>query len=157
MTDDFSAIKPRTLQEVVSAEETWENTANAEWPVAEGPSVLKHNNLYYFVYSANDFRNPDYAVGYAVGKSPYGPWTKHGGNPVLSKKDVGINGPGHGDFVRDDQGNLYYVFHTHQSDTRVAPRATAIVKANFKKDTGAGADELVLDGKNFYYLKLPAD
>lgn len=154
MADDFSVIKPQTLKEVISAEQPWENTAKTEWPVAEGPSILKHNGFYYFVYSANDFRNPDYAVGYAVSKSPYGPWQKYTGNPVLSKADVGVNGTGHGDFVRNDKGNLYYVLHTHHSNTSVAPRVTAIVKAHFTKDSGAGVDKLILDGKSFYYPKL---
>lgn len=157
MTDDFSAIKPETLKEVISAKEPWENTANAEWPVSEGPSILKHNGLYYFVYSANDFRNPDYAVGYAVSKSPLGPWQKYKGNPVLSKADVGINGTGHGDFVRDQKGDLYYVFHTHQSNTTVAPRITAVVKTHFAKDSATGIDKLVLDGKSFYYPALVND
>lgn len=72
MTDDFSAIKPETLRECINATEDWENTTHA-YPVAEGPSILKHNNLYYFVYTANDFRNPDYSVGYAVSTSPTDP------------------------------------------------------------------------------------
>jgi len=151
MADDFSVIKPETLKEVLSAKEPWENTANAEWPVSEGPSILKHKGLYYLVYSANDFRNPDYAVGYAVSKSPLGPWQKYKGNPVLSRKDVGINGTGHGDFVKDEHGDLYYVFHTHQSNTTVGPRITAVVKAQFTKDKGSSTDKLVLDGKSFYY------
>ena len=37
MKDDYSGIKEETLQEVIAAKEPWENTANAEWPVAEGP------------------------------------------------------------------------------------------------------------------------
>ena len=45
MTDDFSAIKPETLQECITATEPWENTANSKWPVAEGPALIKHKNL----------------------------------------------------------------------------------------------------------------
>jgi len=157
MTDDFSAIKPETLKEVLSAKEPWENTAKAEWPVSEGPSILKHNGLYYLVYSANDFRNPDYAVGYAVSKSPVGPWQKYKGNPVLSRKDIGINGTGHGDFVRNSKGDLYYVFHTHQSNTTVGPRITAIVKAHFAKDKASGIDKLVIEKNSFYYPALAND
>ena len=150
MTDDFSAIKPETLRECITATEDWENTTHA-YPVAEGPSILKHNNLYYFVYTANDFRNPDYAVGYAVASSPYGPWKKHAGNPILSRKNIGRNGTGHGDFIKDDKGNLFYVFHTHNSDTKVAPRTTAIIKAMFVKDSTGGIDKLTIDEKSFYY------
>jgi xylan 1,4-beta-xylosidase len=65
LKDDLSGIRPETLKECITATDEWENTARAEWPVAEGPSVLKHKGMYYLLYTANDFRNPDYAVGYA--------------------------------------------------------------------------------------------
>jgi beta-xylosidase len=134
MTDDLRGIKPATLQECITATDKWENTANAEWPVTEGPSVFKHRGLYYLVYTANDFRNPDYAVGYATSKSPMGPWQKHSGNPVLNKGMVGQNGPGHGDFFKDGKDQLFYVFHTHFSPQRVGPRKTAMVRAVMHKN-----------------------
>lgn len=153
MEDDMSAIKPETLQECITAEEPWENTQNVAWPVAEGPSILKRNGLYYFVYSTNDFRNPDYAVGYAVSDSPYGPWEKWQENPILSRQHVGENGTGHGDFFTNGQGELYYVLHTHNSDTTVSPRRTAIVKAHFEAGQGAEADKLHMDSDSFYFLQ----
>jgi beta-xylosidase len=157
LTDDFSAVKPETLRECITATEPWENTQGAKWPVTEGPSVLKHKGLYYLFYTANDFRNPDYAVGYAVGNTPYGPWKKYSGNPVLSRKNTGINGPGHGDFFLDKQGKMYYVFHTHFSDSVVGPRRTAIVKVKFAKDRPAGIDKLTVNKKSFSFLKPAAD
>ncbi|WP_207434149.1 glycoside hydrolase family 43 protein [Sabulibacter ruber] len=153
MTDDFSAIKPETLRECVSAKEPWEHTVRAEWPVVEGPSILKHKNLYYLVYSANDFRNPDYAVGYAVSKNPLGPWEKQKDSPIISRAGMGINGTGHGDFFQDKKGTLYYVFHTHNSNAQVGPRQTAIVKANFSKKNNNGKANLTVDHKTFYYPK----
>jgi len=152
MTDDFSAIKPRTLHPCITATEKWENTAHTSWPVTEGPSLLKHKNLYYLFYTANDFRNPDYAVGYAVSKHPEGPWKKYAGNPIISKNNIGKNGTGHGDFIKDKKGNLLYVFHTHNSDSIVAPRTTAVVKIRFVKDEKKGSDKLKVDEKSFYYL-----
>lgn len=131
MENDFSAIKPATLKECVAAELPWENTTQ-KWPVAEGPSILKQKGIYYLFYSANDFRNPDYAVGYATSKSATGPWTKHGGNPVLNKQTIGQPGTGHGDFFKKDN-QLWYVFHTHNSESTVGPRKTAIIKVNFDK------------------------
>lgn len=154
LSDDFSAIKPNTLQQCITATDTWENTANTAWPVTEGPSVVKHKNLYYLFYTANDFRNPDYAVGYATSNHPNGPWKKYSGNPILSKNNIGKNGTGHGDFIRDKGGNLFYVFHTHNSDSIVAPRTTAIVKVRFVKDIKSGIDKLIIDNKSFYYLKI---
>ncbi|RDV16572.1 beta-xylosidase [Pontibacter diazotrophicus] len=154
MTDNFSGIKEETLRECIAAEEPWENTANADWPVAEGPTVLKHKGLYYMIYSANDFRNPDYAVGYATSRSPLGPWVKHNSSPVISTKTIGESGTGHGDILKDKSGNLVYVFHTHQSDTTVAPRKTAMVKANFLESPGGGEAKLIVDPNSFFYPKV---
>jgi len=151
MTDDFSAILPATLKECITATSLWENTKATDWPVTEGPSVIKHKNIYYLFYTANDFRNPDYAVGYATSNSPYGPWIKYAGNPIISKKNIGFNGSGHGDFIKDAKNNWWYVFHTHFSDSIVAPRRTAIVKVYFLKVKN-DIDELVVDEKSFHFL-----
>jgi len=153
LKDDLSDIKPRTAKECISATAPWENTAHASWPVTEGPTVLKHKNLYYLFYSANDFRNIDYAVGYATASAPYGPWKKFSGNPIISRQNTGHNGTGHGDFIRDEQGGLWYVLHTHHSNSRVSPRATAIVKARFVKD-GSKPDKVVMEAPSFRYLRL---
>jgi beta-xylosidase len=152
MTGDFSTIKPETLQECITADNAWENTASSAWPVTEGPSMLKHRHLYYLFYTANDFRNPDYAVGYATSKSPLGPWKKFEGNPIISKKRIGQNGTGHGDFVMNRQKQLFYVFHTHFSARAVCPRKTAIVKVRFFTDKD-GIVKLEADQKSFYFLK----
>lgn len=129
ISDTFDALDESTLTECVASEPgTWEDTWNAEWRVAEGPTILKDGGRYYFFYSSNDFRNPDYAVGYAVADSPLGPWAKYGGNPVIDRHLLGYNGTGHGDVFRDGAGSMYYVFHTHQSDSVVAPRRTALIR-----------------------------
>ncbi|WP_311196128.1 family 43 glycosylhydrolase [Antarcticibacterium sp. 1MA-6-2] len=88
------------------------------------------------MYSANDFRNPDYAVGYATSKSPLGPWRKANNGPIISRSFMGENGPGHGDLFRNSKNELLYVFHTHYSGSEVHPRKTAITKLIFE-DSGA--------------------
>lgn len=147
LTDDLSTIKPETLKECITATEPWENTANTNWPVTEGPAVIKHNDLYYLFYTANDFRNPDYATGYATSTTPYGPWKKYSGNPIVSRKNIVINGTGHGDFIKKG-GQLFYVFHTHYSDSVVGPRRTAFVPVRFAKD--GETDKVVVDEKGFF-------
>ena len=150
MTDDFSAIKQETLHECITATENWENTLNAPWPVTEGPAILKRKKTYYLFYTANDFRNPDYAVGYATSNNPLGPWKKYFGNPVLNKKIVGHNGTGHGDFFKRGK-KLWYVFHTHYSNIRVAPRKTALISMRFVK-TKNDSDYLIVENKSFHFL-----
>ncbi|RAV98231.1 glycoside hydrolase family 43 protein [Pseudochryseolinea flava] len=128
MNDDLSGVKSETTKECVSGIERWENTQSVPWPVTEGPTVIKQDGIYYMFYSANDFRNPDYAVGYATSKHPLGPWTKYSGNPILVRDMFGINGTGHGDLFKVKR-QWYYVFHTHHSNARTGPRKTALVKA----------------------------
>ncbi|KQM69332.1 beta-xylosidase [Pedobacter sp. Leaf216] len=152
LKSDLSDVIQETTKPCLSATETWENTAKTDWPVTEGPTVLKKDNVYYLFYAANDFRNPDYAVGYATSKSPTGPWVKYDRNPIISKKWVNINGTGHGDFFTDKNGRLQYVFHTHYSNQKVSPRATAIVKAAFVKDK-KGIYQMQIDQKSFRVLE----
>ena len=152
LQDDLLAIKPETLRECIVGEREWENTQNTDWPVTEGPTVLKYKGLYYLIYSANDFRNPDYAVGYAVSDSPMGPWKKSDKNPIIHKGELGENGPGHGDVFTDAQGNLQYVLHTHFDDAMVQPRRTAMVNIQFVQDSSK-SDYLKINTNKFRFLK----
>ena len=152
LEDDLLAIKPETLKECLSAEQKWENTKNVEWPVSEGPTVLKHGDLYYMIYSANDFRNPDYAVGFATSNSPLGPWEKAIESPIIHKDVLGIYGTGHGDVFFDKSGEMQYVLHTHFNDSQVSPRRTAIVKIDFKEN-GNESDLLKIEKESFRFLK----
>lgn len=130
MTNDLMDIKEETTVECIHATEAWENTENASWPVTEGPTVLHIGDTYYLFYSANDYRNIDYAVGLATATSPFGPWTKSA-QPIISRSNTGYYGTGHGDMLRDKDGNWWYVLHTHNSFTEVQLRKTAIVGMTF--------------------------
>ena len=102
----------------------------------EGPTVIKIDKMYYLFYSANHFMSRDYAVGYAVSESPFGPWKKYSGNPVIHRSIVGENGSGHGDIFRNEKGEYHYVYHVHNNDSTVHPRKTRIVKLNVVKQNG---------------------
>lgn len=154
MKNDFSGIEESTLKECISGQGLWENTDNSKWPVTEGPTVLKHNGLYYMLYSANDFRNVNYAVGYATATNPFGPWTKYKGNPIISKQNIQHNGTGHGDLLQDKNGNWYYVLHTHASANTVSPRLTGIVPLSFVKEERGGPDKIIIDSARFHYLQI---
>jgi beta-xylosidase len=134
MLPDLSGIKTETLTACVSAEKGWEDTQSVDWTVVEGPTVVKKAGLYYLFYSANDFRNIDYAVGYAVSESPYGPWRKGENNPIISRHLLDKPGTGHGDLFQDTSGNWNYVFHVHASDSTVIPRKTGIVPLKWDDD-----------------------
>lgn len=125
---DAGKIKPETLTKCFGQTEPWEATPNFESaPIMEGPTVVKMKSKYYLFYSANHFKNIDYAVGYAVSDSPMGPWIKYEGNPIIHRSIVGENGSGHGDLFKGVDGLLYYVYHIHFDQQQTAPRRTRIV------------------------------
>lgn len=151
LKNDLSDIDTTTAKECISAEKPWENEAKTNWPVSEGPTVIKHDGLYYLLYSCNDFRNINYSVGYATSKSPFGPWIKTTDSPIISRQLLGVNGTGHGDLFFDGNKQMYYVFHTHTSNTKVGRRKTAIIKVSFTKDHPAA---ITVDKTSFRYLLL---
>lgn len=85
----------------------------------EGSTTVKARTtegrpVYYLLFSANNFQNEHYGVGYAVSEHPLGPWQKSPENPVLRENvDVGMYSTGHGSVVSaNGAGNqLYYVHH----------------------------------------------
>lgn len=133
-------IIPETLKQCLDCTEDWEMTPNYKSnPVMEGPAVRKWDGVYYMFYSANHFMNIDYAVGYAWAPTPFGPWTKNPGNPIIDRHIVGENGSGHGDVFKGLDGKYYYVYHVHHvhnSDTGVQPRKTRIVPLKMIKEDG---------------------
>jgi xylan 1,4-beta-xylosidase len=148
---DLSDIDTASAKECVNSSLAWENTAHSKWPVCEGPTVIKHNGLYYLLYSSNDYQNIDYAIGYATSTSPMGPWAKNPSNPIIDRHLVGMNGTGHGDIFIGKDKQLYYVLHTHNSNTKVQRRKTAIIKLSFTKDKPAA---LVADKDSFRFLTI---
>ena len=126
------SIDPSTLKKCIDNTEAWENTPDyPAAPIMEGPTVIKHKGKYYLFYSANHFMSRDYAVGYAVADSPMGPWHKPANNRIIHRSIVGENGSGHGDVFADKKGNLFYVYHVHNSNHAVSPRLTRIVPLHF--------------------------
>ena len=153
MNDDMLSVKKETARLCIEADSQWENTGKDGWPVTEGPTVVKHNSLYYLIYSANDFRRIDYAVGYATSKSPLGPFKKYEANPFIHRSVTGHNGSGHGDVLKGKNNTLLYVFHTHNLTDKVLPRKIAIMNIKFIKDNKTGIDKLVADPKSFSFLR----
>ena len=146
MNKNLRSVKEQTARECVAAGKGWEDTWNADWKVCEGPSVVKIDGTYYLFFSCNDFRNPDYAVGYATASSPLGPWTKHE-EPLVSALLTGCNGTGHGDLFKNAAGEWQYVLHAHCSATQTTPRKVALVKLRH-----AGSGFSLVNG-SFHFLK----
>lgn len=141
LEDDWMTIKEETLTKCIEASDGWETKLGK---VVEGGSVIKRGNIYYMIYSGNDFHSPDYAVGYATATSLLGPWTKSENNPILHRPQEGLVGVGHGAYFLDKENNYKYVFHAHFDTTIVQPRTMHIVNMAIN-DTGIrfGTDTII--------------
>ncbi len=93
--------------ELVRPTEPWEK---ASGHVTEGPFLLKHNGVYYLMYSGSGADSPEYAIGYATSPSPLGPFTKYAENPIAKRTDS-VLGPGHHCVVTSPQGDLWMLYH----------------------------------------------
>ena len=100
--------------ELLSPSEEWERT---NIPVIEAPWMLKHQGVYYLLYSGGSADSEHYAVGYATSNKPSGPFTKYRENPIIRKGD-GILGPGHASVTRDQEGKLWMVYHQQKDKTK---------------------------------------
>jgi beta-xylosidase len=94
-------------QVVLQPQTPWE-TRNGR--VTEGPWIIKHDGRYYLIYSGSGASTPDYAVGYATGTSPLGPFVRGENNPIIQRSE-GLFGPGHGCAIQDDAGRWWHVYH----------------------------------------------
>ena len=100
-------------------------TVNADWRLlivpglswetfyAEGPYMVKHDGVYYLMYSGSSTSTPFYAVGYATADNPLGPFHKYEDNPIL-RVDWFYDfwGPGHNSVVTDQAGDRWIFYHT---------------------------------------------
>jgi beta-xylosidase len=92
---------------------------NRRW--TEGSVTFKKGTTYYIMYSANHFGGEHYAVGYATGKTPLGPFKKASNNPVLQKNvDNGgtVTGTGHNSITwSPDRKEMFCVYHGRTAAT----------------------------------------
>jgi xylan 1,4-beta-xylosidase len=99
---------------LIQASDAWEKKQAA---LTEAPWMLKHRGVYYLLYSASGADSQDYAIGYAIAKSPLGPFSKYDGNPIIQKGN-GIFGPGHCSVTKTPDGQLWMVYHQQKNGKR---------------------------------------
>lgn len=79
----------------------------------EAPFMVKNGGRYYLMYSAGNTTETTYRVHYAVGDSPFGPFTEGTNSPILvSDVQKGILSPGHHSVFTKD-GGTYILYHRH--------------------------------------------
>lgn len=141
MADNLLSLRLETMQTCCRTSQDWE--MDPLFPnacVNEGPSVVKHKGLYYLTYSGNDYRSKRYGVGVALSDNLLTGWQKVAWNPIL-QQGFGYQGTGHHGLFHDKKGNLWMMFHAHNSETQVHPRLSYLVPLRFRKNKG-GADIL---------------
>jgi beta-xylosidase len=83
--------------------------------VIEAPWIVARDGTYYLFYSANDYANDRYAVGYATASSVLGPYADAEENPILTTpEEDGAHvayGPGHQSVVTGPDGEPWMIYH----------------------------------------------
>ena len=75
----------------------------------EGAFMLLKDGKYYFMWSEGGWTGPNYAVAYAVGASPFGPFTRVG--RILAQNPQIATGAGHHSVLQAPSGKWYIVYH----------------------------------------------
>ena len=126
---DYTTIKPNTTTHCIKPKQHWEQV---EGKVNEGPSIIKHDGLYFMFYSGNGYTSHNYGIGCAIARNIRGPWRKLPENPILQLPGR-LVGTGHGAPFYDKAGKLHYVFHAHNSNEKVHPRCMYITRMAIKR------------------------
>jgi beta-xylosidase len=80
----------------------------------EGIVVFKRNGKYYFMWSIDDARSPDYRVGWGMADSPTGPVKSPEKNFIVLQKNGFALGTGHNGVVNVPGTDRWYVaYHRH--------------------------------------------
>lgn len=76
----------------------------------EGAYMMLKDNKYYFMWSEGGWTGPNYAVAYAVGTSPFGPFERVG--KILQQDSTVATGAGHHSVLHAPNSSKYYmVYH----------------------------------------------
>lgn len=132
LNEDMLSVKRETVQ-MLHPDQTFR----------EGTEVFYRKGIYYFLWSEDDTRSPNYRVRYAISKSPVGPLTIPKNNIVIEKDpSQGIYGTGHNSVIKDKDSNQYYiVYHRFNrpngitmGDAAGYNREVCVDKLNFNED-----------------------
>ena len=116
-TDHSIAVAVSSDGLIWSDNDTVVRASASEWDSNEtiAPSVLLDNGTYYLYYEAMDSATGHRAIGLATSTSPTGPFSKYGGNPVLTAsepwEDNVVGTP-----VVTKIGTTFYLFYHGFSD-----------------------------------------
>lgn len=102
----------------------------------EGPIMVKRGGRYFLMYSQGVTIKDTYAVHYAVGDNPLGPFTEATNSPILvTDKAKNVVSPGH-HTVFQRAGKDYILYHRHSIpfDPKFVARQTCVDELTFTAD-----------------------
>lgn len=152
LSDGKATIDLSTETLLLTPTEEWEN---AKASVVECGFIVKHNGLYYLLYSGGNY-NSTYGTGYATAKSPLGPYTKYAYNPILVSNDQAFGVGASTVFVSPDGSEHFIAYLRNFSPTVTRPLLTCIDRIRFVKDPNGGADILEIYGPTVTPQLLPS-
>ena len=102
----------------------------------EGPFMVKRNGRYYLMNSTGKTTEESYAVQYAVGDTPFGPFIDGPNTPVLvTDKANNVLSPGHhAVFQRDGKSYILYHRHSIPFDRKFIGRQLCVDELHFTSD-----------------------
>lgn len=109
--EPWKTVTPSML--LTKPEYDWERV---RIPVNEGPAAMIHNGRIYLAFSASA-TGPEYCIGLMFADEnadllDINSWTKLD-RPLLTSDDLdGEYGPGHNSFVKDENGDWIFVYHS---------------------------------------------
>ena len=133
LTDDGLAIKEGAVPQKIAG------------GLIEATMIVKHNNYYYLIGSTGtccEGANSTYRLVMARSKNLFGPYVDRNGrsaigdnfSPLLNKSPE-VYGPGHcSEFVTDDAGQTWMLYHGYQADDVEAGRVIYLDKITWGND-----------------------
>jgi len=104
LTEDATRLTAPEVP-VLAQSQDWED------PTMEQPAVVRDGSTYHLFYSGGHWESSGYAVGYATGASPVGPFTKRSTTRGWFRSRTGTQGPGALDVLPGPDGELWASLH----------------------------------------------
>ena len=100
----------------------------------EGSYMFRKGGRYYFMWSEGGWTGPDYAVAYAIGDSPLGPFHRIG--KILQQDSTVATGAGHHSIVHAPRSKHWYIVYHRRplGETDANHRVASIDELRFGPD-----------------------
>ncbi len=112
----------------------------------EGAYMLIKDGKYYFMWSEGGWTGPDYAVAYAIGDSPFGPFERVG--QILKQDPKVARGAGHHSVLQSPRSKKWYIAYHRRplNDTARDHRVVSIDELSFDQDGHILPVKITFDG-----------